>query len=54
MQGCRSEFSFACMSTAPAANSEAPVMMEEGQVTSGIWSTGAEEKMCLRHSKASC
>ena len=29
-QGCRSEFSSACMSTAPAASSEASVMMEKG------------------------
>ena len=29
-------------------------MMENGQVTSGIWSTGAEEKICLSLSKAVC
>ena len=52
--GCRSEFSSACISTAPAANREASVMMEKGRVTSGIRRTGAEEKMCLRHSKAFC
>ena len=52
--GCRSEFSSACMSTAPAANKEVSVMMENGRVTSGIYRTGAEEKMCLRCSKAHC
>ena len=51
---CRSEFSSACMSTASAANKEVSVMMENGQVTSGIRRTGAEEKMCLRRSKARC
>ena len=54
VHGCRSEFSSVCMSTAPAANKEASVMMENGQVTSGICRTGAEEKMCLRCSKACC
>ena len=54
MQGCRSEFSSTCMSTAPAANSKASVMMEKGQVMSGIQRTSVEEKICLRHSKASC
>ena len=54
VHGCRSEFSSACMSTAPAANKEASVMMENGQVTSGIRRMGVEEKMCLRHSKAHC
>ena len=53
-QGCRSEFSSACMRTALAANREASVMIEKGQVTSGILRTGVEEKMCLRHSKARC
>ena len=52
--GCRSEFSSACMSIAPAANKEASVIMENGWVTSGICRTGVEEKMCLRHSKACC
>ena len=54
MQGCRFEFSSVCMSTAPATSNEALVMMEKGQVMSRIWRTGAEEKICLRHSKASC
>ena len=36
MQGCRSEFSSACMSTAPAASSKVSVMMEKGWVISGI------------------
>ena len=54
MHGCRSEFSSACMSTAPVANKEALVIMENGQVTSGICRMGLEEKMCLRHSKAHC
>ena len=53
-QGCKSEFSSTCMSTAPAASKEALVMMEKGQVTSGICRTGAEEKIHLRCSKASC
>ena len=52
--GCRSEFSSACMSTAPAANKKASVMMEKGWVTSGILRTGVEEKMHLRRSKAHC
>ena len=52
--GCRSEFLSACMSTTPAANREASVMMEKGQVMSGIRRTGAEEKICLRCSKAFC
>ena len=54
MQGCRSEFSSSCMSTAPATSNEASVMMEKGQVMSRIWRTGAEKKMHLSHSKASC
>ena len=54
VHGCRSEFSSACMSTAPAANREVSVMMENRQVTSGICRMEAEEKMCLRHSKAHC
>ena len=54
VHGCRSEFSSACMSTTPAANKEVSVMMEKGQVTSGILRTGADEKICLRHSKAHC
>ena len=52
--GCRLEFSSACMSTTPAAIKEALVMMEKGQVTSGIRRTGVEEKICLRCSKACC
>ena len=53
-QGCKSEFSSVCMSTAPAANREALVMIEKGRVTSGICRTGAEEKMHLRRLKAFC
>ena len=33
------------MSTAPVANKEASVMMEKGQVTSGICRTGADENI---------
>ena len=54
VQGCRSEFSSACMSTASAANREVLVMIEKGRVTSGIHRTSVEEKICLRCSKASC
>ena len=54
VQGCRSEFLSACMSTAPAASREASVMIEKGQVTSRIHRTGVEEKIHLRFSKASC
>ena len=39
---------------APAANREASVMMENGRVTSGIDSTGPEEKAALRVSNARC
>ena len=53
-QGCRSEFSSVCMSTTPAASKEVSVMMEKGQVTSGICRTGAKAKIYLRHSKVSC
>ena len=42
------------MITAPAAGKEASVMMEKGQVMSGICRAGAEEKIHLRCSKASC
>ena len=52
--GCRSEFLSACMSTAPAANKEVSVMMENGWVTSGIHRTGAEKKICLRCLKDCC
>ena len=52
--GCMSEFSSACMSTTPAANKEASVMMEKGRVTSGIRRMGADEKICLRCSNAHC
>ena len=54
VHGCRSEFLSACMSTAPVANNEALVMMEKGQVISGIRRTGADEKICLRHLNAHC
>ena len=54
MQECRSEFLCACMRIAPAVNSEVSVMMKKGQVMSGIWRTGAEEKTYLNFSKASC
>ena len=54
VHGCKLEFSSVCMSTAPAANKEALVMMEKGRVTSGIRRMGAEEKMYLRHLKAHC
>ena len=54
MQGCRSEFLSACISTALAASREASVMTEKGQVTSGIHRTGADEEICLRCSKACC
>ena len=50
----RSEFSSTCMSTALAASREALVMIEKGQVMSGIHRTGTEEKIHLRCSKASC
>ena len=33
---------------------EAPVMMEKGHETLGIWRTGAEEKICLSLSNAPC
>ena len=52
--GCRSEFSSICISTAPAANREASVMIEKGRVTSGIQRTGADKKMCLRCSNMHC
>ena len=52
--GCRSEFSSICINTAPAASREASVMMEKGQVTSGIQRTGADEKICLRRSNTRC
>ena len=54
MQGCRSEFLSACMSTAPAVSREVLVMIEKGCVMSGIRRMGAEEKMCLRCSKVCC
>ena len=54
MHGCRSEFSSACMSTAPVANKEASVMMKKGQVTSGIRRTGVDENICLRRSNTHC
>ena len=53
-QGCMLEFLSACMRTAPAANREALVIIEKGWIISGICRTGVEEKICLRHSKASC
>ena len=39
---------------APVANKEASVIMEKGQVTSGIDNTGPEEKAALRVSNAHC
>ena len=54
MHGCRSKFSSICMSTALVASREVSVMMEKGCVTSGIQRTGADEKICLSHSKACC
>ena len=39
---------------APAANKEASVMIENGQVTSGMDKTGPEEKAALRVSNACC
>ena len=53
-QGCKSKFSSACMSTAPAANREASVIIEKGHVTSEMHRTSAKEKMCLRHSNTFC
>ena len=54
VQGCKSEFSSACMRIAPAAIREVSVMMEKGRVMSGMHRTSAEEKMHLRCSNASC
>ena len=39
---------------APAANREASVMTKNGRVTSGIDSTGPEEKAALRVLNAHC
>ena len=39
---------------APAANREASVMIENGQVTSGMDKTGPEEKAVLSVSNARC
>ena len=38
----------------PTANKEASVMMENGRVTSGIDSTGPEEKAALRVLNVHC
>ena len=43
-----------CKRTAPAASREVSVMMEKGHTTSGIWRTGAEEKIFLSLSNALC
>ena len=39
---------------APAVNKEVSVMIENGRVTSGMDSTGPEEKAALRVSNAHC
>ena len=46
--------SFSWRRTAPMAMRKASVMMENGQLTSGIWSTGAKKKMFFSLSKAFC
>ena len=43
-----------CIKTAPAARREASVMRVKGQVTSGMHSTGDEEKVNFKVSKAVC
>ena len=43
-----------CRRMAPVANKEASVIMENGQETSGMESTGPEEKAALRVLNAHC
>ena len=54
MQGWRSPASSDCIKTAPAARREASVMRVKGHVTSGMQSTGEEEKIDFNVSKAVC
>ena len=54
MQGWRSLLASVWRRTAPAVSRKASVMIENGWMTSGIWSMGAEEKMHLSSSNAHC